>query len=427
MDLNFTFDNNENTEIIDKFVDEYTNWHETGKNPEMGSLDLNYALELQKKRLDEHKITIKTDFDKKDSNFKDKAVKCLTVPDKGDYNSVIACKDYKITETVYVNNKKKRKSKSMQNVYATITRLANQNADGSIECPNCGAVSSIKELLTGCKCCGTRFIIKDLFPKVTNFYSYKEVAGGSNAVKKHAKLFVLLSAIALTGLMFFQNTQNGNLSPDNDNYIINLAMCILVGVFGGALGGYFLWGFSMLVYLLFGSVKSLFLLGPHIKAKTQLPKLMRRIDPDFSYEYFVGKIITLMKIMIFSDDYTNLAVYDGKPMENKFKDIIDVKYDSTIKFNSFNVNGAYCYVDITVFTTVLKFDCGDIKKKKEKFRIVVCKNINAMVDSGFSVKKVSCKTCGASFDATREHNCPYCGNPYHLGNDDWVVLDFKKE
>lgn len=69
---------------------------------------------------------------------------------------------------------------------------------------------------------------------------------------------------------------------------------------------------------------------PHIKAKTKLPKLMRQIDPNFSYEFFIGKVINLIKLMIFSDDYTNLAAYDGKPMQNKFKDIIDVKYDSTL-------------------------------------------------------------------------------------------------
>lgn len=31
--------------------------------------------------------------------------------------------------------------------------------------------------------------------------------------------------------------------------------------------------------------KSLFLLGPHVRAKTQLPKVMRQIDPNFSYEF----------------------------------------------------------------------------------------------------------------------------------------------
>ena len=174
--FNLTFDkNDESNIIIDKFVDEYSEWTTTGKEPEIGSLDVNYAFELQKKRLEEHNARIETTFDTKNSDFKDGAVRCFTVPDKGDYKTVIGCKNYKVIETVYVNNKKKRKSKVMQNFYVAITRLLNQNADGAIACPNCGAVSSIKELLTGCKSCGTRFILNDLFPKVTNFYAIKEV------------------------------------------------------------------------------------------------------------------------------------------------------------------------------------------------------------------------------------------------------------
>lgn len=113
MDLfNLTFDKgNENNVIIDKFVDEYSQWTVAGNVPEIASLDVNYALELQKHRLDEHNAKIETVFSTKDSTFKDGAVKCITVPDKGDYQTVIGCKDYKTTETVYVNNKKKRKSK----------------------------------------------------------------------------------------------------------------------------------------------------------------------------------------------------------------------------------------------------------------------------------------------------------------------------
>lgn len=424
--FNLTFNNNENTEIVDKFIDEYAQWHNTGKTPDMGSLDVNYTLELQKKRLDENNVRKEVVFDTKESSFK-QALKCFTVTDRGDYKSDVACKDYKVTETFFVNNKKKKKRKNKRNFYATITRLLNQNAGGAVACPNCGAISDVQDLLTGCKSCGTRFIIDDLFPKVTNFYAIKEVAGGKKVVKNSAIAVVLITMFAFAGSLFFINYKNGNLLPENSDFIMNIIICTLYGLIGGAFCGYLLWGLGMFMYLIFGAIKSMFLLGPHIKAKTKLPKLMRQIDPNFSYEFFIGKVINLIKLMIFSDDYTNLAAYDGKAMQNKFKDIIDVKYDSTVKFNGFKINGSYCYVDITAYTTVLKIDCGDVKKAKEKFRIVVCKNINAIADAGFSIKKVSCKSCGGSFDATREHNCPYCGNPYHLGNDDWVVIEFNKE
>ena len=430
MDLfNLTFDKgNENNVIIDKFVDEYSQWTVAGNVPEIASLDVNYALELQKHRLDEHNAKIETVFSTKDSTFKDGAVKCFTVPDKGDYQTVIGCKDYKTTETVYVNNEKKRKSKIRQNLYVAVTRLLNQNADGALACPNCGAVSGIRELLTGCKSCETRFIIDDLFPKVTNFYHIKDEVDPIRKILKPSMLICVLGMIAtVMSYSLISNINNGNIVQGSDDFVFQIVQCVIVGLIYGTVSGYILWAAFILIWMMIGAIKSLFLLGPHIKAKTKLPKLMRQIDPNFSYEFFIGKVINLIKLMIFSDDYTNLAAYDGKAMQNKFKDIIDVKYDSTVKFNGFKINGSYCYVDITAYTTVLKIDCGDVKKAKEKFRIVVCKNINAIADAGFSIKKVSCKSCGGSFDATREHNCPYCGNPYHLGNDDWVVIEFNKE
>lgn len=425
--FNLTFNNNENTEIVDKFIDEYAQWHNTGKTPDMGSLDVNYTLELQKKRLDENNVRKEVVFDTKESSFK-QALKCFTVTDRGDYKSDVACKDYKVTETFFVNNKKKKKRKNKRNFYATITRLLNQNAGGAVACPNCGAISDVQDLLTGCKSCGTRFIIDDLFPKVTNFYHIKDEADLIRKILKPSMLICVLGMIAtVMSYSLISNINNGNIVQGSDDFVFQIVQCVIVGLIYGTVSGYILWAAFILIWMMIGAIKSLFLLVPHVRAKTQLPKVMRQIDPNFSYEFFIGKVINLMKLMIFSDDYTNLAAYDGKPMQNTFKDIVDISYDGTVRYNTLKTDGNYCYVDITVYTTVTKVDGGALKSSKEKFRVVVCKNIHAIANAGFSIKKVSCKSCGGSFDATREHNCPYCGNPYHLGNDDWVVIEFDKE
>ena len=93
MDLfNLTFNNNENTEIVDKFIDEYAQWHNTGKTPDMGSLDVNYTLELQKKRLDENNVRKEVVFDTKESSFK-QALKCFTVTDRSTGQSLSAIKN----------------------------------------------------------------------------------------------------------------------------------------------------------------------------------------------------------------------------------------------------------------------------------------------------------------------------------------------
>lgn len=178
--------------------------------------------------------------------------------------------------------------------------------------------------------------------------------------------------------------------------------------------------------LFVGAAKSIPMIGPHFNCQKRLPWLMKEVNPNFSYEYFIGKVLALLKIMIFSDDYTNLAVYEGNPMKNPFVDIVDIKYRGVSKLNSFNVTNGCCYVDMTVYATTVKNKNSSFRVKNEKFRLTVCRSVNAMDDGVFTMKKVTCKSCGASFDATRERNCPYCGNPYHLGNDDWVVVSFGK-
>lgn len=96
-----------------------------------------------------------------------------------------------------------------------------------------------------------------------------------------------------------------------------------------------------------------------------------------------------------------LRLMTASPMQNTFKDIVDISYDGTVRYNTLKTDGNYCYVDITVYTTVTKVDGGALKSSKEKFRVVVCKNIHAIANAGFSIKNVNCRSCGGSFDATR--------------------------
>lgn len=372
--------------IMNRFVDEYELWCNEGKNPDIASIDLDFALDLQKKRLDEKGVKIQTAFTDKETVKNEVPINACTAYDMGECKSNIASKTYEVTEKYFKDGKKKKKIKDRFFFYTMITRLENRNSEVACSCPNCGAVSSVRELLNGCKNCKTRFIMDDLFPKVTNFYFVKTYSLANKSTKKVLAPYLL----------------------------------------GGLLAGYLAWALKTLFGLFVGAAKSIPMIGPHFNCQKRLPWLMKEVNPNFSYEYFIGKVLALLKIMIFSDDYTNLAVYEGNPMKNPFGDIVDIKYRGVSKLNSFNVTNGCCYVDMTVYATTVKNKNSSFRVKNEKFRLTVCRSVNAMDDGVFTMKKVTCKSCGASFDATRERNCPYCGNPYHLGNDDWVVVSFGK-
>ena len=62
-------------------------------------------------------------------------------------------------------------------IYAIVTNTTAENSVVENDfycCPSCGASSRIKELMTGCPYCQTKFRMPDLFPKVTNFYFYED-------------------------------------------------------------------------------------------------------------------------------------------------------------------------------------------------------------------------------------------------------------
>lgn len=96
-----------NVEIINRFVDEYAKWSESGKAPELGSLDLAFAFDLQRKRLESKNMTLKNEF----KQFEEKLDNVITASsrrDDGNFYSQIVCKYYSVTETFFSGRKNLR-------------------------------------------------------------------------------------------------------------------------------------------------------------------------------------------------------------------------------------------------------------------------------------------------------------------------------
>ncbi len=420
--------NTSNEGVYNRFVYEISQWSHTGNSPIIASLDLRYAFDLQRKRIESKGVTIDSVYNLRGEHLDNIGI-ARSVNDPGKYKSQIVYRSYENITDYRINNKRKLRKKDTQILYLMITRLENQNTNFSYCCPNCGAISDIRTLLTGCPSCGTKFIMSDLFPKVTNFFVLPDYAETKKSLSHKISIWLVagafIGAVGFTVYSLAANFSNGN-NPDLTNLVTDIFFRIIGGAFYGAIAGYLGWAISKIGSLVVNAAKYMPYLAPNLKAQKRLPELMSAIDNNFSYEYFVGEIISLLKIMIFCDDYQNLAIYEGPPMQNTFKDIIDVQYKGGIKLNSFETKGLYCYVGLTVYTDVFYEKAGKISQKAEPFTMTVCRNINSLKNSNFSIKRVECKSCGGSFDATREHNCPYCGNAYHLGDDDWVVLEFSQ-
>lgn len=90
------------------------------------------------------------------------------------------------------------------------------------------------------------------------------------------------------------------------------------------------------------------------------------------------------------------------------------------------MEGEDCHVELRVYVTSTYCNSRGIRERNETYKLHVCKNISKPDDFGFSIREYQCKSCGASFDAAKERQCPYCGSAYHLKESDWVVLELKR-
>lgn len=97
---------------MNSFVDEYEVWCNEGKNPDIASIDLDFALDLQKKRLDEKGVRIQTAFTDKETVKDETPVNACTAYDMGECKSNIATKTYEVTEKYFKDGKKRKKSRT---------------------------------------------------------------------------------------------------------------------------------------------------------------------------------------------------------------------------------------------------------------------------------------------------------------------------
>ncbi len=418
----------ESREILRKFVEQLNSSDiRNGEYPELASTDLKYTSSLQSKRLEEKDASIHYNYDT-ESVINGSAIKL----DK-DTHYITRMPFYIAqSKTEYsVGGKVKRKENLLKTMFANVIWLIDQNVSQNNNknetycCPNCGATSTVKQLLSGCPFCQTRFMMSDLFPKVTNYYD-ADTKGTIHSTVLPFSLFGILVILCIYGLTSY-DTLMTTFTSDNMTHKIIQAVLLLGCCIIGFLSGYVLKVLANIIYILSYTIFYLPSLFRMIKTKRKLPEFMRNFEKNFTLDYFIGKLIYLARTMVYSEDYENCAVYCGEPMENTCKNIIDMTYWGFINAKKFYIQDDHAYIDIDLFMQTIYCKGRHISKKSDWFNFLICKSIHAETDHGFSIHKIECKSCGASFDATREKHCPYCNSNYDLSDYDWVIKRFKKK
>lgn len=400
------------------FVENLENIDSPDEQLNCGDQDIKYSFELQKRRLDNKNLKIKYKFDhgeiskgsRSDAHWSDERYICSL-----DY------KDFKVERSFYRGEDRVYRKKQQAIIYESITDIKNKDVVGedTYVCPNCGAISEIAKLQSGCPYCNTYFDMTDLFPKVTNYYFVNSYS--MEGLKNKAIGSAVGGAAVSSLIMLFAG------GPELWKYGTIIGMLSFIpSMIMGAFMGYFLFGIGLIVWALFNAGKTIPLLTNSAGSNKVFVNQMKKYSPEFSYEYFTSKVISILKMIIYSDNTDILPNYEGEDVTNMFADIVDTTYTGSLGLRYFKVEGDYCNVTVDAYMDNLYEKNGKIFKIRNGYRVYLRKNISIPMDLGFSIKKIQCDGCGDSFDATKQKNCPSCGRECNISEQDWVVTKIEK-
>lgn len=407
-------------QIFENFSRELDHYTKTKELPESADRDVQYYMELQGERLKKKGIRMNYDIvPQADLETSMNILKKRQWSD-GVYDNKIEWHKCNITREFCRNDKKLYKKREYKTFYQYIT-YAKQDSDIGEElyaCPNCGAVSKIKELEDGCAYCGTCYNMDDLFPRVTNYYMVPYM---DEEEYKARKKKTMLSCMAIYFIILFLIGLIGK-----ESLLVTLVASVFLGGIFGAFTGWIIILCSTFAWIGGQARDTTGMLFNTIGSKGRFVNKMKQYSPEFSFEYFSGKVISLLKMILFAEDVQELAQYEGSQSGELYPDIVDATFAGAIALKKFEVVGDYAELDVDAYVEVMRDKEWRIGRKVEKYRMHLRRNIRVPIDYHFSINKIQCKNCAGSFDATKYKTCPSCGTKYDIGDDDWVVTSIER-
>ncbi len=345
-------------------------------------------------------------------------------------NELQANECLKITK-FYKNNKLIKKLKFDNILYANVTKVNDtKNVEHhSYNCPNCGNLIMIKELLNGCHYCGSKFLLSDLYPVVTNYYHLKNTLSSrkvDKVVNKTITRVSLIIAAILTTLICIYLLFKEN-SIEQFGIVLSLIMApfIFCGIF---FLSYFHVALFTGFYILVSAISGAFYKEPvnTMSTKTEIENFMKKYDPNFTYFLFQGKITSMFKEIIFSDNPRSLPIYNSNVNCN-FTNILESDYRGGLKINSMIEKDGYIYIDLMIYTYDTIIQGNNIFKTKNKYRAVVSRKSSVISTSDFRIQSINCKNCGAPIDIENNNKCAYCDCNYELKDYEFVFESLNLE
>lgn len=281
-------------------------------------------------------------------------------------------------------------------------------------CPNCGAVSTVETLqTTGCGWCGSRFVISDLFPKVVAVDYSRYIAWRDHIPAQMLVCMILFALWYLVGT--FRTTD-----PTASGFLtVWLAFrAVLKGGFYGLLFRFAIL-FVQATVLVIMDERMLRDLGKPKDSDAQaISNRLKRLNCDQDAMFL--EIGRLRDSIIFADDPMRLTRYEGPPLQPEFSRIAWIEREAVHVVKGLQETEDKLILTIGCHLRYWAVENGVPVKKKGRFYLTAEHGKDCPFNPGFSIRVVTCASCGGSFDALTEKHCPYCGTEYDMRNT-WVI------
>lgn len=403
--------------IYERFAKELNEYRENGKMPENGDADIAYFLKLQEERLKQRNLTLKDDVEP----AKGEGFGTATLQKKSSWYTVDMSYSNIVRRLEFRKNGEKIYGRRVEQImYETIVHSPDERKSEQmmITCPNCGNVSHVSQLTEGCRYCGTRFRISDLFPRVTNVYFCR-----ANSIHTNQKMFTetMVSVMAVLGIVTFISECITGKYALPLILLASYAMAVFVGGFIGLIIG----DIRLLAGLADRDGMKHISLFKALSAKRKLLNTMTRFDKNFSYDKFEGQLVALIRMAVFAEDTATLTACRNFVRDKEFEDIVEMTYTKGMCLQNVVQKGNMLYLLLRTWWINYSEKDGKVIKTGDCIDTVLSRNVSRQEPPGFSITSVNCHSCGGSFDAVRQRNCPYCGSEYHMEDEGWVIEDMK--
>ena len=393
-----------------------------GKDIPFADKDINYSIMLQNERLKEKGLELDYNIYSRDENSK-KFIAGSSWKD-AHYESTVCFSPCGIKRKIKKDGKQRFKDDRKSVLYETVTDVVTgaHPDDDPFCCPNCGTVSTVAGLTNGCPYCGTKFQMDDLFPKVTSYFFLEDAGMTKDEFKKG---YLICYAVSLVTLYILGGILNKDFLPWNLIKSIPNLLYVLIGFpLVNIVSAYIFYAYYLIFRLIIKAILSTGKMGT-AGSRLKFENRMKKICPEFSYEYFTSKAVSLIKTAVFSKNEQELLFYTGGPMNPKMKNIIDLNYGGALGCGKFKDEGNFVTVVTKAYFDVLYAEGNRIYSRSQVFSATFQRRTDVPINLNFSMTKISCPTCGSSYDATKNKICPYCGNEYEITTDDWALVELK--